>query len=228
MWTPSISRPTRSRASSDAVCHAVNLRRRLGHEATTHRALAGAAALHRRRYRLQAPRVAPSGDAHQHLLDDPAIQRIDIGHGLERRQRDLVAIGAHARPLHGDLATAEDDFTADGAGPRGTALVQMRIPRPAEGGRDPLRASFPTPSDPTGPRAQTARCAYRRGDRPAADGGGLNNGGTSDCARLLHGGSLLAGFRPGLVTTRLPRAVRSRRSRISTIRGTSPGPGRRR
>jgi hypothetical protein len=38
----------------------------------------------------------------------------------------------------------------------------------------------------------------------------------------LHGGSLLAGFRPGLVTTRLPRAVRSRRSQISTATGTSP------
>ena len=37
-----------------------------------------------------------------------------------------------------------------------------------------------------------------------------------------HGGSLLAGLRPGLVTTRLPRAVRSRRSQISTVSGTSP------
>jgi len=52
--------------------------------------------------------------------------------------------------------------------------------------------------------------------------GRFNNGRTRDYARLLHGGSLLAGFRPGLVTTRLPRAVRSRRSQISTIRGTSP------
>src|SRR2546427_5244940 len=47
--------------------------------------------------------------------------------------------------------------------------------------------------------------------------------GPIDCVRLfLHGGSLLVGFRPGLVTTRLPRAVRSRRSQISTARGTSP------
>jgi hypothetical protein len=44
-----------------------------------------------------------------------------------------------------------------------------------------------------------------------------------DCARLsFHGGSLLAGVRPGLVTTRLSRAVRSRRSQISTATGTSP------
>jgi hypothetical protein len=33
---------------------------------------------------------------------------------------------------------------------------------------------------------------------------------------------LLAGFRPGLVTTRFTRAVRSRRSQISTATGTSP------
>src|SRR5713101_9120086 len=47
--------------------------------------------------------------------------------------------------------------------------------------------------------------------------------GPIDCVRLsLHGGSLLAGVRPRLVTTRLPRAVRSRRSQISTISGTSP------
>jgi len=38
---------------------------------------------------------------------------------------------------------------------------------------------------------------------------------------------LLAGFRPGLVTTRLPRAVRSRRSQISTAIGTSPRPSSR-
>src|SRR5439155_10067200 len=42
------------------------------------------------------------------------------------------------------------------------------------------------------------------------------------CARLsFHVGSLLAGFRPGLVTTRFTRAVRSRRSQISTATGTS-------
>jgi len=43
------------------------------------------------------------------------------------------------------------------------------------------------------------------------------------CARLsFHGGSLLAGFRPGLVTGRIARAVRSRRFQFSTATGTSP------
>ena len=54
---------------------------------------------------------------------------------------------------------------------------------------------------------------------------GITVVGLIDCARLsLHGGSLLAGLRPGLVTTRVSRAVRSRRSQISTAIGTSPDP----
>jgi protein-S-isoprenylcysteine O-methyltransferase Ste14 len=49
--------------------------------------------------------------------------------------------------------------------------------------------------------------------------------GPIDCARLsLHGGSLLGGFRLGLVTGRIARPVRSRRSQISTATGTSPIP----
>src|SRR5207247_1791515 len=60
-------------------------------------------------------------------------------------------------------------------------------------------------------------------ERQMALGWRIDLVGPIDCARLsLHGGSLLAGFRPGLVTTRLSRAVRSRRSQISTISGTSP------
>src|SRR4030095_4471326 len=43
------------------------------------------------------------------------------------------------------------------------------------------------------------------------------------CARLsFHGGSLLAGFRPGFVTGRIARPVRRRRSQISTVSRTSP------
>ena len=44
-------------------------------------------------------------------------------------------------------------------------------------------------------------------------------------ARLFHGGSLLASLRPRLLTTRVPRAVRRRRSQISTVSGTSPCAG---
>src|SRR5713226_8428375 len=44
-----------------------------------------------------------------------------------------------------------------------------------------------------------------------------------DCARLsFHGGSCWRALRPGLVTGRIARPVRSRRVQISTATGTSP------
>jgi hypothetical protein len=111
----SINSPTRSIASSEAVCHAANgapvfvTKRRLS-------ALAGAPAAHRRRHRLQAPRIPPRGDAHEHLLDHASIQRIDVGHGLKCRQRHLPALCPHARSPHGHLASAQHHFAAHGAG----------------------------------------------------------------------------------------------------------------
>jgi len=59
-------------------------------------------------------------------------------------------------------------------------------------------------------------------ERQRPDGGRFNSGDWTGYARLLHGGSLLAGLRPGLVTTRVSRAVRSRRSQISTVSGSAP------
>jgi hypothetical protein len=60
-------------------------------------------------------------------------------------------------------------------------------------------------------------------ERKMALGRQIDLVGPIDYARLsLHGGSLLSGSRPGLVTTRVPRAVRSRCSQISTAIGTSP------
>ena len=60
-------------------------------------------------------------------------------------------------------------------------------------------------------------------ERQMALGRGIDLVRPIDCARLsFHGGSLLAGFRPGLVTGRIARPVRSRRSQISTATGTSP------
>ena len=48
-----------------------------------------------------------------------------------------------------------------------------------------------------------------------------------DCARLsFHGGSLLGGRSPWLVTGRIARPVRSRRFQISTTTGTTPLAGR--
>jgi hypothetical protein len=108
------------------------LRGGLRHEATTDRALARAPAAHRGRHGLQAARVAPRGDAHEHLLDHASIQRIDIGHRLERGQRHLLPVGAHARPPDGHLPAAEDHLAAHGTGARRLAVDHVRRPRTAE------------------------------------------------------------------------------------------------
>ena len=108
------------------------LRRGLRHEATTHGTLARAAAPHRRRHRLQTARIAPRGNADQHLLHHPAIQRVDIGHRLEGGQGHLLAIGAHARAAHDDLPAAEHHLTAHRAGARGLAVSDVHIPRTAQ------------------------------------------------------------------------------------------------
>ena len=171
MCTPSISRPDQVERLERGGLPRRQLRRRLRHEAATHRALARAPAPHRRRHRLQAPRIAPGGDAHQHLLDHAAIQRVDIGHRLERGQRHLLAVGPHARPAHRDLAAAEHHLTAHRAGPRGAALGDDAHTAARRAPCDPLRASFPTPSGPSGRRARTARSAHRPADRPAGGGG---------------------------------------------------------
>src|SRR5436190_2059595 len=71
------------------------LRRRAGDEPTAHRALAGAAAFHVQTDWLQAPRVLPRRDAHEHLLDDAPIEWISGRHRFECGQRDLAAGGAH-------------------------------------------------------------------------------------------------------------------------------------
>jgi hypothetical protein len=81
----------------------------------------------------QAPSIAPGGDTDEHLLDHAAVQRVDIGHGLECWPRDLVATGTHAWPLPRDLPAAEDHLTAHRAGARGLAVGHVRIPRTADG-----------------------------------------------------------------------------------------------
>jgi len=83
---------------------------------------------------LQAPRVLPRGHAHQHLFDDAAIERVGRGHRLKRRQRDFAGCCPYARPLNGDLPTAEDDFAPRRARPAGRSIGLVRIPRAADRG----------------------------------------------------------------------------------------------
>ena len=70
--------------------------------------------------------------AHQHLLNDAAIQGIGLGHRLEGRQRDVAALGPHAGPLHGDLPAPEDDLAGHGARTQGVAVGVMGVPRAAQ------------------------------------------------------------------------------------------------
>ena len=57
-------------------------------------------------------------------------------------------------------------------------------------------------------------------EREVALGWGIDLVQPIDCARLsFHGGSLLAGLRPGLVTGRIARPVRSRRLKFQQLLG---------
>ena len=122
--------------------------------------------------------IAPGRDADQHLPNHPAIQRVDIGHRLERGQAHLLAIGAHARAAHGDLAAAEHHLTAHRASPRGSAVSDVRIPRAAD--RAPISSSIAsstfrperTASSNSSLRASTRRSTSGkwRGDSTAVGG----------------------------------------------------------
>ena len=201
------------------------LRRRLRDEPAAHGALAGATADHRRRQRLETARILTRRHAHEHLLDHATIQWILAGHRPKARQRDFLAVGTHARPTQRHLAAPEHDLARDGAGARGLPLHLMLIALTADG-RPILFEHRLQDLQARGDREFHQLCPRvheQINEREVALGGGFDLVRSIDCVRLsLHGGSLLAGFRPGLVTTRLPRAVRSRRSQISTVIRTSP------
>ena len=181
------------------------LGRRLRHEATTHRALARAPASHRRRHGFETPGIPPRGDAHEHLLDDAAIQRVDIGHRLERGQRHLAAVGAHTGAPDRHFAATQHHLAAHGAGSRGVALGDVCVPRTAEGRAILFEHGFQhlQPGSNRTLEQLGARIDQQIDEREVT--GRFNRGGPSDCARLLHGGSLLAGFSPWLVTGRIAR-----------------------
>ena len=165
------------------------LRGRLGHEAAAHRALAGATAAQRRRHRLQTSRIAPGRDADQHLLDHAAIQRVDIGHGLECGQGDLLAVGAHARSAHRHLPATEHHLTAHGAGPRRPPVSDVRVPQTADRGPILFQHRFQHLQTRTdGELEQLAPRIDQEIDQPQV-AGRFNSGRVNDCARLPHGGS---------------------------------------
>jgi hypothetical protein len=170
------------------------------HEAPTDTALARPPAAHLGRQRLEAARVAPRRDAQQHLFDDPPIERIGLGHRLERRQRHLVMPGPHPGPANLDFASAQHDATRRRPGAAGLPLGLVGIPRPAD--RDPILFEHrfehlhPRSDDELGQFG--ARVDQHIDQRQVAGFRFLRLGDGVDCARLLlHGGSFRCGLRRG-------------------------------
>jgi hypothetical protein len=201
------------------------LRRGLRDEPTAHGTLARPARGHGRRQRLETASILTGRHTNEHLFDDPTIQGILARHQLKRRQRHFRALRADPRTADGDLPTPEDDLARHRAGPRRLAFSLMLIAGPAD--RRPI--FFEHRGEDLQARGHRElhqlrpRIHEQIHEREVALGWRIDLVRPIDCVRLsLHGGSLLAGFRPGLVTTRLPRAVRSRRSQISTATGKSP------
>ena len=201
------------------------LGRGLRDEPTTDRALARAPRLNLGARRFQAAAVLPRGNTDEHLLDDATIQRVGVGERLERRQRHLVAIRSDTWPANLHLASAQDHLTGDPPRARRRTLGLVLVPRAAEG--RPIR--FEHRGEDLQARRDGQFHQLGSGIDEEIDEGQVALGGGLDLVRLIdrarlscHGGSLLAGFRPGLVTGRIARPVRSRRSQISTTTGASP------
>jgi len=199
------------------------LRRRLRDEPAAHRALARPPAAHRRRHWLQAAGIPSGRHAHEHLLDDPAIQRIDIRHGLERGQRHLLAPGADPGAADGDLPPAEHHLAGHGAPADGLAVGEMGIPRPTH--RGPIVFEHRVQHLQPGPDRELEQLTA--GIHQEVDQGQMagrfNSDRPNDCARLLHGGSLSGeACASGLVTTRVARAATEPPLQFSTAIGTSP------
>ena len=167
------------------------LRRGLRHESPADAALARAATHDPRWHRLETPRIVTGRHAHQHLLDDAAIQGIGLGHRLEGRQRDFAALGPHARPLHGDLPAPEDNLAGHGARTRGVAVGVMGVPQAAQ--RRAVLLEQRVEHLETRLHHQLEERGLRVHqdfhERKGSDAGRFNNARRTGCARLLHGGS---------------------------------------
>src|SRR4029453_3971172 len=160
---------------------------------------------------------------HQHLLDHATIHRIDVRHGLECRERHLMAVGPHARPPHRDLAATQDDFAAHGPGARGVAIGRMRIPRPAQGNAILFEHRFQyLQARADGKLEQLGPSIDEQIDQREMSGR-FNSDRVSTCARLLHGGPFFVGLSPRVWLPRgFSRAAAEPPLQFSTAIGTSP------
>jgi hypothetical protein len=108
---------------------------------------------------------------------------------VERGQRHLLAAGAYSRPPYGDLAAAQHHFAADSAGAGGTALGHMGIPRPTDGRAILLEHRFQHLQARTDSELEQLAARINEQIDEGQVTRRFNSGGTSDCARLSHGGS---------------------------------------
>ena len=166
-----------------------------GDEAPTHGALAGPPTRHRGRQRLQAAGVLACGHADEHLFDGTSMQRVRVGHRAKRRQHDLVSVCADPRPTNGHRATAQHDLAGHRAGAGGGPVGLMRIPRAAE--RRAIFLEHHVEHAQARAHHQLEEFRFRVDQefhqRQGPDGGRGNSSDRTGYARLLHGGSLLAG-----------------------------------
>ena len=225
MCTPSISSATRSRASRGAVCHACNC----AVVRATKRRLTLLLLVPRlgdvRRDRLQAPRILPRGHTDQHLLERTPVQRIlarpapgTSARALRGRRRAPAAAARRpsGRPAPPHWAPCPP------ARRRGSASCTYRGPQSVVRSSSSIASNTRRPDRIISSNDSALVSSKQIDEGQRARRRRFREGTRAGYARLLHGGSLLAGLRPGLVTTRVSRAVRSRRFQISTVSGTSP------
>ena len=117
---------------------------------------------------------------------------------------------ARAGRCTGHLASAQHDFAGHRAS-TGTrhALADAHTegPHSAVRSSSSIASSTRRPERTINSNSSGFRVDQEFNERQGPDGGRFNSSNRTGYARLLHGGSLLAGLRPGLVTTRVPRAV---------------------
>ena len=179
------------------------------------------------RKRLQTPGIASGAHADQQLLDGAPPQWIGLGHRLEGRERHLLAPRADPGAADRYLPPPEDDGTGHRPGPRRRAVGLVRVARPADRPppSDPPRAWRPGPAIPTAPHGRTAplRCQSAT-RRAAADAWSEIQHRRSDGLCETSSWRLLCceACRLGLPTTRVSRAVRSRRFNFQQSVGHPP------
>jgi hypothetical protein len=146
--------------------------------------------------RLEAEGISARRDAQEHLFDDAPVQRVGLGHGLERGQRYLPLPGADPRAPIWTLRRPDHDGAGGCARAPGLSGGLMLVALAAEGGPILFRALSDATHTSSVNSARVSIDRSTNGKCRASAFSGLGNG--VDCARLLTGGSFRCGLRRGL------------------------------